>query len=116
MLLSLLFMRMHHAPQQVQLVYDIQRASRNLCHRQLSWFRDEPLFTWLDADREPEEITADILAQLRGTAPTGGVCTENGRLTKEQEREMKTYVARLSMFDKEDVLQSTLGRVMQQCA
>ena len=103
-------------PQQVQLVHDIQRASRNLCHRQLSWFRDEPLFTWLDADRQPEVVTADIVAQLRSTAPTGGVCAENGRLTKEQERELKMYMARLCIFDKEDVIQSTLEQVLRQCA
>ena len=53
------------------MLHDIQRASRNLCHRQLSWFRDEPLFTWLDAGREPEQITADVLAQLHGSARTG---------------------------------------------
>ena len=100
---------------QVQLVHDIQRASRNLCHRQLSWFRDEPLFTWLDADREPEQVTADMLEQLRGTAPTGSVSAENGRLTKEQERELKMYVARLSLFDKDDVMQSTLEHVRSCC-
>ena len=61
------------------MVHDIQRASRNLCHRQLSWFRDEPLFTWLDADRVPKQITADVLAQLRGSAPTGA-CLSRGIL------------------------------------
>ncbi|EIE19274.1 isopentenyl transferase, partial [Coccomyxa subellipsoidea C-169] len=45
----------------VQMVRDIQRASRNLCHRQLSWFRDEPLFRWVEAGREPADIVDDII-------------------------------------------------------
>ena len=50
---------------------DIQKASRNLCHRQLSWFRDEPLFQWIDAAREPADIVDDIIAELAKEVHTG---------------------------------------------
>lgn len=50
---------------------DIQKASRNLCHRQLCWFRDEPLFQWVDAAREPADIVDDIVAELAKEVHTG---------------------------------------------
>jgi hypothetical protein len=56
---------------QVQMVWDIQKASRNLCHRQLSWFRDEPLFKWMDAAQEPEQVADAILAELSNDTHTG---------------------------------------------
>lgn len=49
---------------QLQMVRDIQKASRNLCHRQLSWFRDEALFRWVDAARDPEQVADDIMQML----------------------------------------------------
>ncbi len=53
------------------MVRDIQRASRNLCHRQLSWFRDEPLFQWVEAGREPADIVDDIIAALADSSHKG---------------------------------------------
>ena len=41
---------------------DVQTASRKLCHRQLSWFRDERLFKWLEGDRPVGAIVDDIIA------------------------------------------------------
>ena len=56
---------------QVLMVRGIQSASRNLCHRQLSWFRDEPLFQWVDAAREPSAIVEDIVAALANDSHKG---------------------------------------------
>lgn len=56
---------------QVQMVRDIQKASRNLCHRQLSWFRDEQLFRWVDAERELSEVVDEIVAELSSDSHTG---------------------------------------------
>ena len=43
----------HHLPcpalpcLQIDLVKSIQAASRKLCHKQMSWFRDEEMFRWV---------------------------------------------------------------------
>ena len=66
-------MRKRSVAAQVQMVRDIQRASRNLCHRQLSWFRDEPLFQWVDAARQPSDIVNDIIASLADDTHKGAV-------------------------------------------
>lgn len=47
---------------QEQLARDVQTASRKLCHRQLSWFRDERLFKWLEGDHPVGAIVDDIIA------------------------------------------------------
>ena len=97
---------------QVQLVAEVQRASRNLCHRQLSWFRDEPLFAWVDADRDAADVSADIVARLaRGRPHQAERGSFNGRLTKEEERELKAYVTRLQLFNRQDVVQATLDSI-----
>ena len=56
---------------QVQMVRDIQAASRKLCHRQLSWFRDERLFKWLEGDRAVTSIVDEILADFHSPANPG---------------------------------------------
>ncbi|CAL8468281.1 g7821 [Coccomyxa elongata] len=96
----------------VQLVRDIQKASRNLCHRQLSWFRDEPLFQWVDAAREPAIIVDDIVAELAKEVHTGS-SGDDGKLSKEEERELKSYITQLQLFQREDVVQRCLATVKQ---
>jgi hypothetical protein len=49
---------------QVEMVRQVQVASRNYCHRQLKWFRADSLYRWIDAARPEEEIIADILAEF----------------------------------------------------
>ena len=79
----------------IQLAKDIQTASRKLCHRQLSWFRDDPLFRWIDAAQGQESALAEILQLWDEPAHQGGCAAFNGgRLTKEQEKQMKQYVTK----------------------
>ncbi|KAK9915049.1 hypothetical protein WJX75_004116 [Coccomyxa subellipsoidea] len=94
----------------VQMVRDIQRASRNLCHRQLSWFRDEPLFQWVDAARQPSDIVDDIIASLADDTHKGS-SGEDGRLSKQEERELKSYITKLHLFEREDIVQESLSTV-----
>ena len=58
---------------QVQMVRGMQAASRKLCHRQLSWFRDERLFKWLEGNRPVDlivdEIVADFSSPMNPGAP-----------------------------------------------
>ena len=49
----------------------IQTASRQYCHRQLTWARGLPLFSWVDADQGQEAVVEQILAELRSADHTG---------------------------------------------
>lgn len=40
-----------------------KQASRNYAKRQLTWFRKESLFTWLDLDLHDPEVVVDIIQQ-----------------------------------------------------
>ncbi len=50
---------------QIKLVTDMQQASRQLCHRQLTWFRDDAMYHWLDATRPAEELLRHIQQELQ---------------------------------------------------
>ena len=56
---------------QVELVHAAQTASRQYCHRQLTWARGLPLFSWVDADQGQEAAVAHILAELQNPKHTG---------------------------------------------
>jgi tRNA dimethylallyltransferase len=80
----------------VQLAREIQSASRQLCHKQLSWFRDDSLFKWIDAAQGQKE-TVDQILELYDTPAHQGGCGEQfnrGRLSREEEKMMKTYVTK----------------------
>ena len=49
---------------QVQMVKDIQAKSRNLCHQQLGWFRDEQLFHWIDATQSIASIVEELTRRI----------------------------------------------------
>ena len=53
------------------MVRDVQAASRKLCHRQLSWFRDERLFKWLEGDRSVDSIVDEIIADCSSPVNPG---------------------------------------------
>ncbi|GAB4815722.1 hypothetical protein N2152v2_002768 [Parachlorella kessleri] len=83
----------------IQLVRDIQTASRKLCHRQMVWFRDDPMFKWVDATAGDDQVIAEILDCWGQPAHQGG-CGTSGRLTKEEERAMRQYQAKLDLYAK----------------
>ena len=56
------------------MVRDVQAASRKLCHRQLSWFRDERLFKWLEGDRPVDSIVDEIIADYSRPVNPGAPC------------------------------------------
>lgn len=78
----------------IQLARDIQTASRKLCHRQLSWFRDDPLFRWIDATKGKDATVEEILGLWTEPGHRGG-CGTGGRLTTEEKKTMKQYVTRM---------------------
>ena len=50
---------------QVKLVKDIQAGTRQFATRQMTWFRDDPMYTWLGASQPASEIVASIVASLK---------------------------------------------------
>lgn len=86
-------------PAVIELVKSIQAASRKLCHRQMTWFRDEEMFRWIDATAGEEAVLSEILERWAAPEHEGG-CGNSGRLTPEERDEMKRYVARLHLFQK----------------
>eukprot|EP00887_Chlorella_sp_A99_P000641 scaffold5.g641.t1 len=81
----------------IALVKDVATASRQYCTRQMTWFRDDAQFKWVDATRGDEAVVADILAAWDAPAHAGG-CGDSGRLSREQERELRQYVPHLRLF------------------
>jgi hypothetical protein len=54
------------------MVQDMQAATRRLCHSQLSWFRSEPAYAWVDACPPADAVAAAIAAAVEGdSAPAG---------------------------------------------
>lgn len=44
-------------------VEEFKKASRHYAKRQITWFKKEPLFRWLDLDAHDYEVAADIVIQ-----------------------------------------------------
>ena len=47
------------------MVKDIQAKSRNLCHQQLGWFRDEQLFHWIDATQPVASTVEELTRRIK---------------------------------------------------
>ncbi len=70
-LVDVLLVTEEHGRTQVELVIAVQTASRQYCHRQLTWARGLPLFSWVDADQGQEAVVEQILAELQSATHTG---------------------------------------------
>jgi hypothetical protein len=55
----------------VALLEEVQAASRRYAHTQIKWARGIELFRWLDANRPPADIVAEIQQHLRAEPYTG---------------------------------------------
>jgi len=64
--------RRPHACMQVATVQDMQAATRRLCHSQLSWFRSEPAYAWVDASPPADAVAAAIAAAVEGDCVPAG--------------------------------------------
>ena len=56
------------------MVKDIQQASRQLCKRQMTWFRDDPMYMWLDAKQPVADSVQQIISTLQEPEHMGGFC------------------------------------------
>ena len=46
------------------MVKDIQQASRQLNKRQMTWFRDDPMYQWLDAKQPLDALVQQIVESV----------------------------------------------------
>lgn len=53
------------------LVKEIQTASRQYCHRQMTWARGLPLFHWVDAGKGADSVVEQIAWSLASSQHTG---------------------------------------------
>lgn len=97
-------------PQLVQMVKDIQQASRQLNKRQMTWFRDDPMYQWLDAKQPIDALVQQIVESMEQSTHVGN-CGDSGRLDKAQVDLLKRYQTHLHLFGKPEVQQRTLAYV-----
>lgn len=76
---------------------EFQQASRNYAKRQLTWFRQEPLYHWIDASRPLDDIVDFLLntykepsAMMKAAGPEG-VLLSNKETTREERKALKAY-------------------------
>lgn len=50
---------------QMEMLTQLQAKSRRYCHSQLSWFRDEKLFKWVDATSSASEVAQEIVKRYQ---------------------------------------------------
>ena len=62
--------------EQVQMVKDIQQASRRLNKRQMTWFRDDLMYLWLDAKKPVVELLDQIASSLAEPVHIGKFCID----------------------------------------
>jgi hypothetical protein len=70
---------------QVELVHAVQTASRQYCHRQLTWARGLPLFKWVDADQGHEAVVEQILSELEAAQHPGAKSLGSSRQYRQKE-------------------------------
>lgn len=72
------------------------------------------MFTWVNASRPAEEVADSILQHAAQPFHTGRDPEETSdRLTKEEEKQMKGYLARYTLFDQDDVVDRVLQVVRE---
>ena len=53
------------------MVKDIQQASRQLNKRQMTWFRDDPMYQWLDAQQPVHTLVQQIVEAVEKSEHVG---------------------------------------------
>ncbi|KAK9812443.1 hypothetical protein WJX73_000141 [Symbiochloris irregularis] len=95
---AMLFLRQCHqdpalasAKGLLQMVADMQTASRQLSKRQLSWFRGDPMYQWVDAGRPLDDIVDEIIASVQLDQHRGAQPGSQQQLTQAEQSQLKRY-------------------------
>ncbi|XP_021848550.1 tRNA dimethylallyltransferase 9 isoform X2 [Spinacia oleracea] len=83
-------------------LFEFQKASRNFAKRQMTWFRNDPIYNWLDASK-PLEKVLDFIHDAYHDQTTTLVVPESLRMKKDvanrQElKELQTYMTKNRYF------------------
>lgn len=97
------------APALLQMVTEMQNASRQLSKRQMNWFRGDAMYQWVEAARPVDEIVDDIVGSVLAEQPSGGA-GRSGYLSKAELNELRRYQTALVEL-KGDALQQAVERV-----
>lgn len=99
----------------VNLVRDVQSASRQFCRRQFNWFRENDTFLWIDAARDRDVILQDILHSWELESHQGDyVVGKGGYLADDEKKEMRRYVSKMALYVKGGKqVQDTLAEVQE---
>uniref|UniRef100_A0A061RG61 tRNA dimethylallyltransferase n=1 Tax=Tetraselmis sp. GSL018 TaxID=582737 RepID=A0A061RG61_9CHLO len=89
---------------------EMQTASRRLVTRQLTWFRDNELFKWVEADTGGEQVVETILAELAKPRHEGG-SGDYGRLTRKEQQQIKRYVPEFKILNCRDLCLRVLDSI-----
>ncbi|MEW5316893.1 MAG: hypothetical protein WDW38_008234 [Sanguina aurantia] len=78
----------------VALIALICAATHKLVRNQMTWFRDQPMYHWMDvAPRDSHGAAEGVMQQLKREEHAGGNCGTSGRLDKVEQKAMVRYRA-----------------------
>lgn len=63
------------------MVKDIQQASRQLNKRQMTWFRDDPMYHWLDGTQDVGALVEQVVSSLQQAQHVGKSCAATFAVT-----------------------------------
>ena len=92
------------------MVKDIQAKSRNLCHQQLAWFRDEHPFYWIDANQPIASLVKELTRRIECGEQEGN-SRSSGALTREEAKELRGYIYQQQLICQPDVQAAILSRL-----
>ncbi|GER53814.1 tRNA dimethylallyltransferase 9 [Striga asiatica] len=93
-------------------LFEFQKASRNFAKRQLTWFRNESIYQWIDASRPMEQVLNFICEayedQTRKLEVPRFLCMEKDMTNRKEINQLKAYRTRnrhfISREDCNDIL------------
>ncbi|KAI5071570.1 hypothetical protein GOP47_0013821 [Adiantum capillus-veneris] len=87
----------------LQFIEAFQKASRNFAKRQLTWFRQEPLYHWIDASQQQEAIVDFIVKAYSDpsvitSASFKGTLIVDKKTTVDKKNKLRDYQPRKKIF------------------
>ncbi|KAG2493534.1 hypothetical protein HYH03_008348 [Edaphochlamys debaryana] len=77
----------------------ICKATHKLVRSQMTWFRDDPQYLWVDVEGRPAaEVVDQIMAELAREQHQGG-CGDSGRLSKADEKALMRHRPGFTMLE-----------------
>eukprot|EP00798_Chlamydomonas_sp_ICE-L_P028788 gene28788-31976_t len=95
------------------LVDEVVAATHKLVRGQMTWFRDDPSYMWLDVSQlSADGVVEAIQKAVQEPNHTGG-CGESGRLSREEENALKRHRTSYVLLKKTELVEKLLEHVNQ---